>query len=70
MKQGTNSTGSTGYTGPKPPVGDPAHHYHLQVFALDVASLGIDPGATRDEMLQAMRGKVLAKGEIVGAFER
>jgi Raf kinase inhibitor-like YbhB/YbcL family protein len=70
MKQGKNSMGATGYTGPKPPVEDPAHHYHLQVFALDVASLGLDPGATREEVLQAMQGKVIAKGEIVGVFER
>ena len=27
-KQGTNSRGSTGYFGPKPPVGDPPHNYH------------------------------------------
>ena len=70
MKQGVNSFGSIGYTGPNPPAGDPAHSYHLQVFALDTASLGIDPGATREEVLRAMRGKVLAKGEIVGTFAR
>ncbi|WP_197434719.1 YbhB/YbcL family Raf kinase inhibitor-like protein [Agrobacterium vitis] len=29
MKQGTNSMGSHGYTGPKPPVGDPAHKLSL-----------------------------------------
>lgn len=70
MKQGVNSAGSTGYTGPNPPIGDPAHHYHLQVFALDSDSLGIDPGATREEVLEAMRGRVLAKGEIIGTFAR
>jgi Raf kinase inhibitor-like YbhB/YbcL family protein len=70
MKQGTNSMGSTGYTGPKPPVDDPAHHYHLQVFALDVASLGIDPGATRDEVLQAMRGHVISMGKLIGTYKR
>lgn len=70
MKQGRNSKGSTGYTGPNPPVGDPAHHYHLQVFALDVESLGIEPGATREAVLQAMTGKVIGEGEIVGTFQR
>ncbi|WP_432349867.1 YbhB/YbcL family Raf kinase inhibitor-like protein (plasmid) [Shinella yambaruensis] len=69
LKQGANSRGSIGYTGPKPPVGDPAHHYHFQVFALDVETLGIDPGATRDAVLAAMEGRVLAEGEIVGTFE-
>ncbi|GAA4164297.1 hypothetical protein GCM10023069_18880 [Shinella granuli] len=70
LKQGANSMGSIGYTGPKPPVGDPAHHYHFQVFALDVDTLGIDPGATREDVLKAMSSHVLSKGEIVGTFER
>ena len=69
-KQGANSMGSIGYTGPKPPVGDPAHHYHFQVFALDVETLGLEPGAKRDAVLKAMEGYVLAEGEIVGTFER
>ncbi|HEV7415268.1 MAG TPA: YbhB/YbcL family Raf kinase inhibitor-like protein [Tianweitania sediminis] len=70
VKQGTNSRGSTGYFGPKPPVGDPAHHYHFQVFALSVPSLELDPGAKRDAVIKAMKGKVVAQGEIVGTFAR
>jgi Raf kinase inhibitor-like YbhB/YbcL family protein len=69
-KQGGNSMGSIGYTGPKPPEDDPAHHYHFQVFALDVASLGLEPGASREDVLKAMEGHVLAEGEIVGTFAR
>lgn len=68
--QGTNDTGATGYFGPKPPVGDPPHNYHIQLFALDVPTLNLNPGATRDQVLSAMRGHVLAKGEIVGQFQR
>ena len=68
-KQGTNSKGQTGF-GPRPPLGDPAHHYHFQVFALDVDTLGIDPGSTREEVLAAMEGHVLAEGEIVGLYQR
>lgn len=68
--QGTNDTGATGYFGPKPPVGDPPHTYHFQVFALDVASLDLPPGATRSEVLSAMRGHVLAKGDVTGQFHR
>jgi len=70
MKQGANSMGSIGYTGPKPPVGDPAHHYHFQVFALDIETLGLEPGAKRDAVLKAMEGHVLGEGQIVGTFER
>lgn len=70
VKQGANSMGSTGYTGPKPPVQDGAHHYHFQVFALDVPSLNLLPAADRAAVLDAMRGHVLAGGEIVGTFDR
>jgi Raf kinase inhibitor-like YbhB/YbcL family protein len=70
IAQGTNSTGSTGCFGPKPPVDDPAHNYHFRIFALDVEKLGIDPGATREQVLAAMDDHVLAEGEIVAAFER
>lgn len=67
--QGANSRGSIGYSGPKPPVGDPPHHYHFQIFALDTG-LELKPGADRADVLDAMRGHVLAAGELVGTFER
>ena len=67
--QGSNSTGTLGYYGPHPPVGDPPHHYHFQVFALDKA-WDLPPGFTRLAALRAMRGHVLAKGEIVGLYDK
>jgi phosphatidylethanolamine-binding protein (PEBP) family uncharacterized protein len=39
------------------------------VFALD-RELDVPPGAERDELLQAMRGHVLAAGELVGTYEQ
>ena len=67
--QGRNDRGSTGYFGMRPPEGDPAHHYHLQVFALDT-ELDLPHGASRAELLDAMRGHVLAKGQLVGTYQR
>jgi len=52
MRQGVNSMGTTGYKGPRPPAGDPAHHYHLEVFALD-RQLDLRPGAGRQDVLDA-----------------
>ncbi len=66
--QGRNERGSVGYFGPKPPPGDPAHHYHVQIFALDT-ELPITAPLTRDELLEAMEGHVLATGELVGTYE-
>lgn len=65
--QGANSPGTVGYYGPRPPMGDPPHHYHFQVFALD-AALNLPPGFTRTAALKAMRGHILARGETVGLY--
>lgn len=67
--QGRTSRGSVGYFGPRPPVGDPAHTYHFQVFALD-AMLDVPPGADRDTLLAAMQGRVLAKGALAARFQQ
>lgn len=67
--QGRNSSGTHGYFGPKPPVGDPAHRYHFQVMALD-AMLDIPPTSDRDAFLAAASRHVIAKGELVGLFQQ
>ena len=69
LMQGVSSRGTTGWYGPRPPVGDPPHHYHFQVLALD-RMLDLPLGATRDDILRAAAGHVLAKGETVATFQR
>lgn len=67
--QGANATGKVGYFGPRPPREDPPHKYHFQVFALDT-TLNLPSGYNRGALLDAMKGHVIAKGEIVGMYER
>ncbi|MGJ7523688.1 YbhB/YbcL family Raf kinase inhibitor-like protein [Variovorax sp. LT1P1] len=67
--QGLTTRGSPGYYGPRPPVMDPPHHYHFQVFALDTF-LQVPLGADRDQLLAAMSGHVLAKGTLMGTFQQ
>lgn len=69
LLQGRNSHGSVGYRGMKPPPGDGPHEYHFQIFALD-RMLDLQPGADRAAALEAMKGSVLAEGEVVGTFAR
>ena len=69
MDQGRNYTRRPGYDGPRSPAGDPPHHYHTQMFAVDVV-LDLPVGAMRADVLAAMKGHVLAAGEIVGTFAR
>jgi phosphatidylethanolamine-binding protein (PEBP) family uncharacterized protein len=70
MKQGRNSRGPTGYTGPKPPPDDPAHHYRLQVFALSVDPQASIPAPPARRCCRRRRARSLAASEIVGTFER
>lgn len=66
--QGLNSRGSVGYMGPRPPKEDGPHHYHFQIFALDV-KLSLDPAADRKSVVDAMKGHVLAQGLLLGTFD-
>jgi Raf kinase inhibitor-like YbhB/YbcL family protein len=68
--QGKNGRNQVGYTGAAPPLGHGAHHYHFQVFALDTPLVFADPAPTRDDLVEAMRGHVIAKGDLVGTYER
>jgi Raf kinase inhibitor-like YbhB/YbcL family protein len=67
--EGENDFGGTGYGGPMPPRGHGTHRYRFKVYALD-AELGVAGGLTKDELLRAMEGHVLAQGELVGTYER
>jgi hypothetical protein len=63
-KQGKNVAGKPGYIGPKPPAGQ-THPYHFEIFALNTR-LNLDPAkADRDAVVSAMKGHVLANGDIV-----
>jgi Raf kinase inhibitor-like YbhB/YbcL family protein len=65
--QGKNSKGEVGYFGPRPPQGDPPHHYHFKVYALDEL-LELQPGLDRAQLFAAMKGHVIGFGELVGTF--
>lgn len=68
-KDGMNSTLGTGFTPVAPPPGHGTHHYHFQIFALD-CPLELRPDTGRGALFEAMRGHVLACGDIAGAYER
>lgn len=68
-RQGENDFDETGWGGPLPPPGHGTHHYHFKVYALD-ARLDLEPGASKDDLLRAMKGHVLAQGELVGTYSR
>ena len=67
---GTNDFGKAGYGGPCPPKGDEAHRYSFRMSALDVPTVGLPPGSNRAELLEALKGHVLAEAQYMGRFER
>ena len=67
--QGTNDFGHFGYDGPAPPPRHGTHHYHFQIFALD-RFLDLHAGCRKADVMRAMKGHVLAQGELIGTYSR
>ncbi len=65
--QGKNDFGRPGYGGPCPPSG--THRYFFRLFALD-RELALQPGSDVSALLKAMKGHVLATGELMGKYRR
>jgi hypothetical protein len=64
---GTNDFGKSGYGGPCPPSG--THRYYFKIFALD-RELDLPAGAKRGQLDAAMKGHVVAQGELMGRYAR
>jgi Raf kinase inhibitor-like YbhB/YbcL family protein len=69
LTEGQNDFNKTSYGGPMPPPGHGVHHYRFYLYALDI-SLLTGPGLTKEQLVDAMQGHILAEGELVGTYER
>jgi hypothetical protein len=45
------------------------HRYFFKVYALG-SVLKLEPAATKDQLVEAMRGLILAEGRLVGLYRR
>ena len=66
--QGKNDFGKVGYGGPCPPGG--THRYFFRLYALDRP---LDHGSsdlTRDDVLKAIKGHIVAEGRLIGRYTR
>jgi Raf kinase inhibitor-like YbhB/YbcL family protein len=66
-RHGMNDFRKYGYGGPCPPGG--THRYYFKIYALD-AELAQEPGITKAELLKAMKGHILAEGQLMGRYKR
>ena len=79
--QGINDEDQIGYYGPCPPPNvillfsrsreafGPPHRYFFRLYALD-SQLSLAPGATKDELANAMEGHILGQANTMGKFTR
>lgn len=66
-RQGLNDWKRPGWGGPCPPIG--RHRYFFKLFALDTTLRSLDR-PTKAQLEKAMAGHVLARGELVGLYQK
>jgi Raf kinase inhibitor-like YbhB/YbcL family protein len=57
-----------GYRGPMPPRG-PTHRYYFKLYALE-AKMAAEPGMDKKAILQEIEHHVVAKGQLMGTYQR
>ena len=67
--EGNTSWGAAGYRGPMPPPGHGVHRYFFKLFALE-QKVELGPGATKEELLDAIQKYIITEGQLVGTYER
>lgn len=65
--QGITDFRRIGYGGPCPPGG--THRYFFKLYALD-SELGLPAGKNKEELLEAMRGHIIAEARLMGTYSR
>jgi Raf kinase inhibitor-like YbhB/YbcL family protein len=66
---GRNAYRKPEYIPPDPPPGHGRHRYLFQLYALDRRT-GLAENSARSGVIEAMRGHVVAKGLLIGTYER
>lgn len=65
--QGKNDFNKIGYGGPCPPGG--THRYFFKLYAVDTV-LSISGGVTKDKLLSALNGHIMAETRLIGRYSR
>jgi Raf kinase inhibitor-like YbhB/YbcL family protein len=65
---GKNDFNKIGYGGPCPPRGS-NHRYYVKLYALD-KTLELKIGTTKAQVESAMRGHIIAQGQLMGRYSR
>ena len=68
--QGRTDLGTAAYHGPCPAKGDPPHRYLFTVYALSVAKLPVDAGASGAMVTSTVQDSLLGKATLVAHYGR
>ena len=68
-RQGVTDFGKIGYGGACPPKGHGVHRYIFTLYALDTV-LDLKPGISREALENALKGHILATGQLIGTYSR
>jgi Raf kinase inhibitor-like YbhB/YbcL family protein len=68
FRQGENDMGEVGYGGPCPPEGE-THDYVFRLLAVDAAT-ALEEGASREQVLEAVEGRVVGEGRLTAPYSR
>lgn len=68
LRQGENDMGRVGYSGPCPPEGE-THDYVFRLLAVD-AETGLEGGASREDVLEAVEGHVVGEARLSAPYAR
>jgi Raf kinase inhibitor-like YbhB/YbcL family protein len=66
--RGSNAMKWIGYLPPRPFAGTGLHHYNFTLFAIDF-DLTLPEGASKAQLLEAIKGHVLAEAKLTAVFE-
>ncbi len=67
---GRNDFQNPGWGGPCPPPGHGDHRYYFRLLAMDVESIGLPSGASKEDFEKALDGHILAEARLMGRFKR
>jgi len=69
---GVNGAGGAEYRGPCPPpeYQPSTHRYFFKLFATDLETLNFIKAPTKDDVLTAIEGHILAEAELMGRYDR
>jgi len=67
--EGTNSLGKQDYVPPSPPKGDPPHHYHFKLYALDQA-VPLKAGLDELALMSHIQEHIIGQAELVATYAR